>query len=322
MVTSVQHSTETLKLLNINKVFSIMKDVISIKDFNRDQIELVLKNAEIMEGFINGTDILESKILSTLFFEPSTRTRLSFESAMKRLGGKVIGFSESGSTSVAKGETLQDTIRMAEQYSDIIVIRHPQDGAARLAAEAATVPVINAGDGSNQHPTQTLLDLYTIKKELGRIDKLKIGLMGDLKYGRTIHSLASALSWYDISLQLLSPPGLEMPKYIKEDLIAKSVPVVEITEMEDINVDVLYVTRIQKERFPDIEEYEKVKGSYRITLESMEYIKKAIIMHPLPRVDEIDPEIDKTPNAFYFKQARNGVPVRMALLASLLGWEP
>ncbi len=299
-----------------------MKDVISIKDFNRDQIELVLKNAEIMEGFINGTDILESKILSTLFFEPSTRTRLSFESAMKRLGGKVIGFSESGSTSVAKGETLQDTIRMAEQYSDIIVIRHPQDGAARLAAEAATVPVINAGDGSNQHPTQTLLDLYTIKKELGRIDNLKIGLMGDLKYGRTIHSLASALSWYDISLQLLSPPGLEMPKYIKEDLLAKSVPVAEITEIEAIDVDVLYVTRIQKERFPDIEEYEKVKGSYRITMDSMEYIKKAIIMHPLPRVDEIDPEIDKTPNALYFKQARNGVPVRMALLASLLGWEP
>ena len=299
-----------------------MKDVISIKDFNKDQIELVLKNAEIMEGFINGTDILESKILSTLFFEPSTRTRLSFESAMKRLGGKVIGFSESGSSSVAKGETLQDTIKMAEQYSDIIVIRHPQDGAARLAAEAATVPVINAGDGSNQHPTQTLLDLYTIKKELGKIDNLKIGLMGDLKYGRTIHSLASALSWYDISLQLLSPPGLEMPKYIKEDLLAKSVPVVEITEIEAIDVDVLYVTRIQKERFPDIEEYEKVKGSYRITIDSMEYIKKAIIMHPLPRVDEIDPEIDTTPNALYFKQARNGVPVRMALLASLLGWEP
>ena len=299
-----------------------MKDVISIKDFNKDQIELVLKNAEIMEGFINGTDILEGKILSTLFFEPSTRTRLSFESAMKRLGGKVIGFSESGSSSVAKGETLQDTIRMAEQYSDIIVIRHPQDGAARLAAEAATVPVINAGDGSNQHPTQTLLDLYTIKKELGKIDNLKIGLMGDLKYGRTIHSLASALSWYDISLQLLSPPGLEMPMYIKEDLLAKSVPVVEITEIEAIDVDVLYVTRIQKERFPDIEEYEKVKGSYRITMESMEYIKKAIIMHPLPRVDEIDPEIDTTPNALYFKQARNGVPVRMALLASLLGWEP
>lgn len=299
-----------------------MKDVISINDFDKDEIEQVLENAEIMEGFINGTDALQGKILATLFFEPSTRTRLSFESAMKRLGGKVIGFSESASTSVAKGETLQDTIRIAAQYSDIIVIRHPRDGAARLAAEAASVPVINAGDGSNQHPTQTLLDLYTIKRELQRIDGLKIGLMGDLKYGRTVHSLAYALSWYDVSLQFLSPPGLEMPGYIKEDLSEKSISFKEIKEIEDIDVDVLYVTRIQKERFPDVEEYEKIRGSYRITLESLQYIKKAIIMHPLPRVDEISPEIDRTPNALYFKQARNGVPVRMALLASLLGWEP
>lgn len=298
-----------------------MKDVISIKDFNKDEIEQALENARTMERYINGTDILEDKILATLFFEPSTRTRLSFESAMKRLGGKVIGFSESRSTSVAKGETLQDTIRIAEQYSDIIVIRHPQDGSARLAADVASIPVVNAGDGSNQHPTQTLLDLYTIKKELKRIDGLRIGLMGDLKYGRTVHSLAYALSWYDITLQFLSPAGLEMPKYIKEDLSEKFIHFEEISEMEDINVDVLYVTRIQKERFPDIEEYEKVKGSYSISLESLEYIKKAVIMHPLPRVDEISPEIDETPNALYFKQAWNGVPVRMALLASLLGWE-
>ena len=298
-----------------------MKNIISIKDFDRDEIEQVLKNAEIMEGFIHGTDILDGKILATLFFEPSTRTRLSFESAMKRLGGKVIGFSESTSTSVAKGETLQDTVRMAEQYSDIIVIRHPRDGAARLAAEAASIPVVNAGDGSNQHPTQTLLDLYTIKKELNRIDGLKIGMMGDLKYGRTVHSLAYALSWYDVSLQLLSPPTLEMPKYIKEDLSAKSVSCAEISEMEDLDVDVLYVTRIQKERFADPEEYEKVKGTYKVTVESIEYIKDAIIMHPLPRVDEISPDVDKTPNALYFRQARNGVPVRMAILAALLGWE-
>lgn len=299
-----------------------MKDVISIKDFSRDEIEQVIKNAGIMEGLMQGTDILENKILATLFFEPSTRTRLSFESAMKRLGGKVIGFSESRSTSVAKGETLQDTIKIAEQYCDIIVMRHPRDGAARLAAEVTTVPVINAGDGANQHPTQTLLDLYTIQKELGKIDGLKIGMMGDLKYGRTVHSLAYALSWYEISLQFLSPPGLEMPPYIKEDLSAKSVPFREITEMDDIDVDVLYVTRIQKERFPDVEEYEKVKGVYTITAESLDYIKEAIILHPLPRVDEIDTEIDKTPNALYFRQAWNGVPVRMALLASLLGWEP
>ncbi len=299
-----------------------MKDVISIKDFTKDEIEKVLKNAETMETYMKGTNILQGKILATLFFEPSTRTRLSFESAMKRLGGKVIGFSESGSTSVAKGETLQDTIKIAEQYSDIIVIRHPKDGAARLAAEAAFVPVINAGDGANQHPTQTLLDLYTIKKELKSMDELKIGLMGDLKYGRTVHSLAYALSWYDVKLQFLSPSGLEMPQSIKEDLAQRSVPFEEIKKIEDLDVDVLYVTRIQKERFPDIEEYEKVKGSYQITAESLDYIKKAIIMHPLPRVDEISPEIDETPNAVYFKQAWNGVPVRMALLASLLGWEP
>ena len=299
-----------------------MKDVISIKDFDRDQIEQVLHNAHIMEGFMQETDILQRKILATLFFEPSTRTRLSFESAMKRLGGKVIGFSESASTSVAKGETLQDTVKIAEQYSDIIVIRHPQDGSARLAAEAVSIPVINAGDGSNQHPTQTLLDLYTIKKRLGKINGLSVGLMGDLKYGRTVHSLVYALSWYEVTLQFLSPPTLEMPTYIKEDLLRKSIHFEEITEIEKIDADVLYVTRIQKERFPDIEEYEKVKGSYRITLESLEYIKKAKIMHPLPRVDEIAPEIDKTPNALYFEQAWNGVPVRMALLASLLGWEP
>lgn len=298
-----------------------MHDVISIKDFDKDEIEKVLRNAEIMEEFMQGTDILQGKILATLFFEPSTRTRLSFESAMKRLGGKVIGFSESTATSVAKGETLQDTVRIAAQYSDIIVIRHPRDGAARLAAEATAVPVINAGDGANQHPTQTLLDLYTIKTELATIDGLRIGLMGDLKYGRTVHSLAYALSWYTVALQFLSPPGLEMPHHIKEDLVERSIDFEEIAELEDINVDVLYVTRIQKERFPDVEEYEKVKGSYQITSESLTYIKKAIILHPLPRVDEISPEIDKEPNALYFKQAWNGVPVRMALLASLLGWE-
>jgi aspartate carbamoyltransferase catalytic subunit len=298
-----------------------MYDVISIKDFDRTEIEKVLKDAQIMEGSMRGTDILEGKILATLFFEPSTRTRLSFESAMKRLGGKVIGFSESRTTSVSKGETLQDTIRIAEQYSDIIVVRHPKDGAARLAAEAASIPVINAGDGSNQHPTQTLLDLYTIKKELHKIDGLKIGMMGDLKYGRTVHSLAYALSWYDTALQFLSPPGLEMPPHITEYLSERSISFEEVPQLEDIDVDVLYVTRIQKERFPDIEEYEKVKGSYKITADALEYIREAIIMHPLPRVDEIAPEIDRTPNAVYFKQAWNGVPVRMALLASLLGWE-
>jgi len=312
---------ETLKLLKGNHLVSIMKDIISIHDFDRDQIEGVLKSAQIMERFIQGTDILEGKILATLFFEPSTRTHLSFESAMKRLGGKVIGFSESSSTSVAKGETLQDTVRITEQYSDIIVIRHPRDGAARLAAEVTSIPVINAGDGTNQHPTQTLLDLYTIQKELGNIDGLTIGMMGDLKYGRTVHSLSCALSWFDVSLQVLSPPGLELPSYITEDLMEKSIDIVEVEDMEDLSVDVLYVTRIQKERFPDLEEYEKVRGSYRITIKTLDHLGEAIILHPLPRVDEIDPEVDTTPNALYFKQAWNGVPVRMALLASALGWD-
>jgi aspartate carbamoyltransferase catalytic subunit len=312
---------ETLKLLKGNPIVSIMKDIISITDFDRDQIEGVLQDAHIMERFMQGTDILEGKILATLFFEPSTRTKLSFESAMKRLGGKVIGFSESSSTSVAKGETLQDTVQIAEQYSDIIVIRHPRDGAARLAAEVTSIPVINAGDGVNQHPTQTLLDLYTIHKELGKIDELSIGMMGDLKYGRTVHSLSYALSWFDVSLQFLSPPGLEMPSYIKDDLQQKSIAITEIEDMEDLSVDVLYVTRIQKERFPDVEEYEKVRGSYRITMKTLDHLGKAIILHPLPRVDEIDPQVDDTPNALYFKQAWNGVPVRMALLAGALGWE-
>jgi aspartate carbamoyltransferase catalytic subunit len=319
---SVNRSTETLKLLCIKNIFPVMQNIISIKDFERTDIEKVLENAKIMEGFTKGTDILQGKILATLFFEPSTRTRLSFESAMNRLGGTVIGFSESGSSSVAKGETLQDTVRMAERYADIIVIRHPRDGAARLAAEAAHVPIINAGDGVNQHPTQTLLDLYTIKRTLNTIDGLRIGLMGDLKYGRTVHSLAYALSWYEVALQFLSPPGLEMPVHIREDLTEKGISFQQVTELEDLKVDVLYVTRIQKERFPDVEEYEKVKGSYQITAESLDFLGDAKILHPLPRVDEIDPEIDSTPNALYFEQAGNGIPVRMALLASLLGWEP
>lgn len=289
-----------------------------MRDFDRDQIEEVIRNAEVMEGFKRGKDILEGKILALLFFEPSTRTRLSFRSAMKRLGGKVIGFSESESISIAKGETLLDTVRMAEQLSDIIAISHPRDGAARLAAEVASIPVINAGEGTNQHPTQALLDLYTIKKELGRIDGLKVGMMGDLKYGCAAHSLAYALSWYDVGIQFLSPPGLEMPLYIKEDLLEKSTKFEELSRMDDIDADVIYVTRIHKERFPDLEEYEKVRGSYKITLKSLDYIGKALIMHPLPRVDEITPEFDQVPNALYFKQAQNGLPVRMALLASLL----
>ncbi|MFA4646455.1 aspartate carbamoyltransferase [Pyrococcus kukulkanii] len=301
------------------------RDVISIRDFSKEDIEFVLSTAERLEKELKEKGHLEyakGKILATLFFEPSTRTRLSFESAMHRLGGSVIGFAEASTSSVKKGESLRDTIKTVEQYSDVIVIRHPKEGAARLAAEVAEIPVINAGDGSNQHPTQTLLDLYTIKKEFGKIDGLKIGLLGDLKYGRTVHSLAEALAFYDVELYLISPEMLRMPKHIVEELKEKGVKVYETLDLEAVigELDVLYVTRIQRERFPDEQEYLKVKGSYQVNCKVLEKAKEDLrIMHPLPRVDEIHPEVDKTKHAIYFRQVFNGVPVRMALLGLVLG---
>jgi aspartate carbamoyltransferase catalytic subunit len=299
------------------------RDIISVKDFSREDILYVLDGAMRMEKMLGKkNDTLQGRILATLFFEPSTRTRLSFESAARRLSCSVVGFSEVGGTSSVKGETLADTIRMVEAYSDIIVIRHPADGAARLAADVAHIPVINAGDGSNQHPTQTLLDLYTMKKEFGRVEGLRVALMGDLKFGRTVHSLSYALSLFDCSLQFLSPHGLEMPPHIKDDLRKKGRDFEEITSLEELSCDVVYVTRIQKERFADIEEYEKVRGSYVIDRATLDILGKAKIMHPLPRVDEIAPEVDATENAIYFKQAANGVPVRMFLLCHCLGDVP
>ena len=301
------------------------RDVISIRDFSKDDIEYVLSTAERLEKELKEKGSLEyakGKILATLFFEPSTRTRLSFESAMHRLGGSVIGFAEASTSSVKKGESLRDTIKTVEQYSDVIVIRHPKEGAARLAAEVAEIPVINAGDGSNQHPTQTLLDLYTIKREFGKIDGLKIGLLGDLKYGRTVHSLSEALSHYDVELYLISPALLRMPRHIVEELKEKGVKVHETSDLESVigELDVLYVTRIQKERFPDEQEYLKVKGSYVIDLEILRKVKETLkIMHPLPRVDEIHPSVDSTKYAIYFRQVFSGIPVRMALLALTLG---
>jgi aspartate carbamoyltransferase catalytic subunit len=245
---------------------------------------------------------------------------MSFQSAMNRLGGKVIGFSDIKSISVQKGETLSDTVRMMEQYSDVIVIRHPLEGSARLAAEVADVPVINAGDGANQHPTQTLLDLYTIKKEFGSIDGLTIALLGDLKYGRTVHSLAYALSLYNVELVLVSPRELRMPHEVTDHLEATKTPYREVVNLEDVpEVDVVYATRIQKERFADPNEYERTKDAYRIDRSSIRLLGDARIMHPLPRVSEIAPEVDKTPNALYFEQAGNGIPVRMALLSMVLG---
>ncbi len=268
-----------------------------------------------------GSDMLHGKSLATIFFEPSTRTRLSFESAMQRLGGNAIGFAEAEIASVKKGENLADTVRVVENYAEVIALRHPLEGAARLAAEFAQVPVINAGSGAEEHPTQALLDLYTIKKELRHIDGLNIALVGDLRFGRTVHSLAYALSLYDVKPFFISPRLLRMRREVL-DTISERVKVVETTSLDEFmpKIDVLYVTRIQKERFPDETEYAKVKGSYQIDLAALKKAKKnMIILHPLPRADEIKPEVDSTPHARYFQQVWNGVVTRMALLALILG---
>ncbi|MEM0492953.1 MAG: aspartate carbamoyltransferase [Candidatus Thermoplasmatota archaeon] len=300
-------------------------DIISIKDLSNEDINNLFSYAKKMIPYAKGekhTNILECKILSTLFFEPSTRTRLSFESAMNRLGGKVIGFADASGTSIKKGETLTDTIRMADAYSDAIVIRHHQEGSARLAAEFAQHPVINAGDGAGQHPTQCLLDLFTIITEKKTIHGKHIVLLGDLKYGRTVHSLAYALARFKAQLTFVSPETLRMPKEVIEECKELGVEAVSTTNLEKAikDADVLYVTRIQRERFPDESEYNRVAGTYRVDLELLKQAREdIIIMHPLPRVMEIDPAVDKTPHALYFKQAFNGIPVRMALLALVLG---
>jgi len=301
------------------------RDLVSIRDLTKEEIFYILEKAEKMIPFAKGekkTKALEGKILATLFFEPSTRTKLSFETAMHRLGGNVIGFSEPAMTSIKKGETLADTIRMVDSYSDIIVIRHSLEGAARLAAEFAESPVINAGDGAGRHPTQCLLDLFTILREKGRIEGLRIALVGDLKYGRTVHSLAYALALLGAELIFISPETLKMPKEIVRDCQELGAEPKSFTNLERAikDVDVIYVTRIQKERFPDPTEYNRVVGSYRIDIDLLKHAKEdVVVMHPLPRVNEIDPEVDKTKHALYFKQAFYGVPVRMALLSLLLG---
>lgn len=268
------------------------------------------------------TDILHKSILSTLFFEPSTRTRLSFESAMHRLGGNVIGFADPTATSLKKGECLADTIRMADGYSDAIVVRHPQEGSSRLAAEFADAPVLNAGDGAGQHPTQCLLDLFTILTEKKKISGNHVVLIGDLKYGRTVHSLAYALALFGAELTFVSPETLKMPMEVINECKEFGIQLNSTAHLDRAikDADVLYVTRIQRERFPDAEEYNRVVGSYKVDLELLKNAKQElIIMHPLPRVVEIDPAVDQTPHALYFKQAFNGVPVRMALLSLILG---
>lgn len=292
------------------------KDIVSIADLSKEEIELILKNAEKMKP----SDLLKGKILASCFFEPSTRTRLSFEAAMLRLGGSVIGFAEAGTTSAKKGETLSDSMRVIGSYADILVIRHHQEGSARLAAEATDTPVINAGDGANQHPTQTLLDLFTIRECQGKVDELHIALVGDLKYGRTIHSLSLALTHYPVRLYFVAPESLNLPDSITHELRKKGVKFSFHEKLEEVvpKVDILYMSRIQKERFPEMAH--GFENPCRLKKGHLEKAKKNLkILHPLPRVDEIEASIDSTPFAYYFQQSANGVRVRMALLALILG---
>ncbi len=298
------------------------KDIISIRDFDKKDIEYILKLAEEMEPIarsVKTSNALSGKLLGMLFYEPSTRTRLSFEAAMKRLGGSTIGFAEAGTSSATKGENLTDTVRIVGEYSDALVIRHNMEGTARFVANIVDVPVINAGDGAGQHPTQTMLDLYTMKRIVGRIDDLRIALVGDLKYGRTVHSLAYALAKFDVDVSFVSPKELKMPREILHDLGKSGVDVYETENIHEVlnKTDVLYVTRIQKERFPDPAEYLKIKGAYTINSKLLEG-SDAIVMHPLPRIDEISHDVDNTPQGKYFEQAFYGVPVRMALLKSVI----
>lgn len=298
----------------------MVRHVISIRDLDRGAINRFLDAAAGIEERSYDPQLLAGKILGLLFFEPSTRTRMSFESAMARLGGTSLTMDSVEASSVAKGETLADTIRVVSGYVDAIVLRHPREGAARLASEFASVPVINAGDGAGQHPSQTLLDLYTIRKSMP-IEGVRVGLLGDLRYGRTTHSLAMALSLYGAEIAAIAPKGLELPSGIIRELADRGTHVEEYGAVEDViaDLDVLYVTRIQRERFPDAASYLDAASSYRITPELVAGAKGSmIILHPLPRVDEIDPRVDALPNAKYFEQAHHGVSVRMAMLAGVM----
>lgn len=298
------------------------RDIVSIRDFSRDEVEHILETTRLMEPLTRqGSTMLQGRTLATLFFEPSTRTRMSFESAMHKLGGNCISITEARTSSIEKGESLADTVRTVENYADLLVLRHPLDGSARMAAEMASVPIINAGSGAEEHPTQALLDLYTIQREIGKVDGLHIAFLGDLRYGRTVHSLAYALAMYNTKISFVSPESLRVRSEVIDD-VGQRVKVSECRELSEVlpEADVLYVTRIQKERIPDPEEYEKVKGIYRITMDTLRKAKSnMILMHPLPRVDEIAPEVDATPNAKYFKQMWYGLVTRMALLALCLG---
>lgn len=301
-----------------------MRSVIDVVDLTVEEIdELIDVASDIIDNPLKYSNICKGKKLATLFFEPSTRTRLSFESAMMELGGNVIGFSSANSSSASKGESVADTAKVISCYADIIAMRHPLEGAPLVAALNASIPVINAGDGGHKHPTQTLADLLTIKREKGRLSNLTIGFCGDLKYGRTVHSLLGALSRYSgINVVLISPEELCIPSYVKHDILEKcNMPYKETTCLEDVlpSLDVLYMTRVQQERFADVEEYERLKDSYILTAEKMEKAKSdTIVLHPLPRVNEISVKIDQDKRACYFKQVLNGKYMRMALILMLL----
>jgi aspartate carbamoyltransferase len=302
------------------------KDILSVKQFSRADLEYVFGVAHEMRAMVErvGTfDLLKGKILANLFYEPSTRTSSSFMAAMQRLGGAVIPINEVRYSSVAKGESLPDTVRTLGSYADVIVIRHPEVGAAALAAQHAGKPVINAGDGVGEHPTQALLDCFTIREELGRLDNLKVTMLGDLKYGRTVHSLARLLTRFDgITLSYVSPEILRMPKEVIDEVAAKGIPQKEYSSLDPVlaQTDVLYVTRVQKERFEDVALYEKLKEAFVITPDVMKPAKREmIVMHPLPRVTEISMSFDDDPRAAYFHQMEMGLYVRMALLAMVLG---
>lgn len=298
-----------------------MKNLISMRDLSRDDILNLMETAKRIETGDLKVDIT-GQLAALLFFEPSTRTLFSFDTAMKKLGGKTLIMTGTGNTSVKKGESFSDTLMTISQYADLIIQRSPIEGAARYAAEVVDIPVVNAGDGSNQHPTQALLDLYSIMKTQGTLENLKIGMVGDLKFGRTVHSLCQAMSDFNPEIYLAAPTHLQMPHHILEDMNDKNVAWTQDESLEDIisKVDILYVTRIQRERFADIEDYNKVKGSYVIRRSMLKNVKQNMrIMHPLPRVDEIATDVDDTEYAYYFQQAKNGVYTRQSIIATLLG---
>ena len=297
------------------------KSLISITDFSKDEILKIMDLAADFENNIN-QPLLSGKVIASLFFEPSTRTRLSFESAINRLGARVIGFADTANTSVTKGETFHDTIMTISNYCDMIVMRDSREGSPRYASEISKVPVINAGDGANQHPSQTLLDLYSIKKTQGRLENINIMMVGDLKYGRTVHSLLQALSHFNPTFTFVAPPELEMPQEYKDYLSDRGIAFVEKREIDqEINeADIVYMTRVQKERFSDPVEYERVKNVYVLRNSMLDDTKPNMrILHPLPRVNEIDTDVDNNPKAYYFQQTQNGVYVRMAIISYLLG---